>query len=53
MTHFIKSAFVPNHTWKINSTEKVVPGYNDIGLCDISNIASHILWHKLIPDCEP
>jgi len=27
------------------------PGYNDIGLCHISPITSHILWYKLIPHC--
>ena len=24
------------------------PGYSDIGLCDISSIASYILWYELI-----
>jgi len=27
------------------------PGYNDIGLCDTSSIASDILWCQLIPHC--
>jgi hypothetical protein len=27
----------------------VEPTYNDIGLCDISSIASDILWYQLIP----
>jgi hypothetical protein len=26
-------------------------GYNDIGLCDTSPIASDILWYQLIPHC--
>ena len=26
-------------------------GYNDIGLCDTSSIASDILWYQLIPHC--
>jgi hypothetical protein len=30
----------------------VEPGYNDISLCDISLIASDILWCQLIPHCE-
>jgi len=29
------------------------PGYNDIGLCDISSITSHIPWYQLIRQCEP
>jgi hypothetical protein len=29
----------------------VKPGYNDIGLCDISSIASDILWYELIHHC--
>jgi hypothetical protein len=29
----------------------VDPGYNDIGLYDISSIASDILWYQLIPRC--
>ena len=27
------------------------PGYNDIGLCDTSSIASNILLDQLIPYC--
>jgi hypothetical protein len=27
------------------------PGYNDIGLYDISATASDILWYQLIPRC--
>jgi len=27
----------------------VKPSYNDIGLCDISSVASDILWYQLIP----
>jgi len=27
------------------------PGYNDIGLCDISYIASDILRYQTIPHC--
>jgi hypothetical protein len=30
---------------------RVEPGYNDIGLCDTSSIASYILWYQLTPDC--
>jgi hypothetical protein len=29
----------------------VEPGYNDIGLCDTSSIASDILWYQLIRHC--
>ena len=29
----------------------VEPGYNDVGLCETSFIASDILWHQLIPRC--
>jgi hypothetical protein len=29
----------------------VEPGYNDIGLCDTSSIASDILWHQSFPNC--
>jgi len=25
------------------------PGYNDMGACDTSSIASDILWYQLIP----
>lgn len=28
-------------------------GCNDIGLCDISPVASDILWHQLIHHCCP
>jgi hypothetical protein len=28
---------------------RIVPGYNDIGLCDTSFVASGILWHQLVP----
>jgi hypothetical protein len=31
----------------------VEPRYNDIGLCDTSPIASHILWYQLNPHCKP
>jgi len=31
----------------------VEPGYNDIALCGTSPIASHILWHQLIPHTSP
>jgi hypothetical protein len=27
------------------------PGYDDIGLCDTSSIASDIQWYQLIPHC--
>jgi len=27
------------------------PGYNDIGLCDISYITLDILWYQVLPDC--
>jgi hypothetical protein len=26
-------------------------GYNEIGLCDTSFIASDILWYQLVPRC--
>jgi hypothetical protein len=29
----------------------IKPGYNDIGLCDISLIESDILWYQLIRHC--
>ena len=29
----------------------VEPGYNDVGLCESSSVASDILWHQLIPRC--
>ena len=29
----------------------VAPGYNDIGLCVTSSIASDILWYQLIRHC--
>jgi len=29
----------------------VEPGYNDIGLCVLSSVASDILWYNLIPHC--
>jgi hypothetical protein len=32
-----------------NEQNTVEPGYNDIGLCDISSITSAILWYQLIP----
>jgi len=25
------------------------PGYNDIGLCNTSSIATDILWYQLVP----
>jgi hypothetical protein len=28
-------------------------GYNDIGLCDTSSIASDILWYQLTPHRQP
>jgi hypothetical protein len=31
----------------------VKPGYNDIGLCDTSSIASDILRYQLIRHCQP
>ena len=34
-----------------NSAHVVEPGYNDIGLCIVSSIASDILWYHLIPHC--
>jgi len=40
LIHFVTGVFVPNHTWEINLIENTFePGYNEIGLCDISNIA--------------
>jgi hypothetical protein len=27
----------------------IEPGYNDIGQCNTSSIASDILWYQLIP----
>jgi hypothetical protein len=39
----------PKHSKKITAD----PGYNDIGLCDTSSIASDILWYPLIPHCQP
>jgi hypothetical protein len=33
------------------SLNTVEPGYNDIGLCDISSITSDILWYQLITHC--
>jgi len=27
------------------------PAYNDIGLCDISSVASAIILYKLMPQC--
>ena len=27
----------------------VEPGYNDMGLCDTSSMASDIMWYQLIP----
>jgi hypothetical protein len=35
----------------LDNASTVEPGYNDIGLCDISPIASDILWYQLIPYC--
>jgi hypothetical protein len=32
-------------------THTVEPGYNDIGLCDTSSVASDILWYQLISRC--
>jgi hypothetical protein len=29
----------------------VKPGYKGIGLCNISFIASHILWYQIITGC--
>jgi hypothetical protein len=29
----------------------VEPGYNGIGLCDTSSVASDILWYQLNPHC--
>jgi len=37
--------------YAITPTRIVEPGYNDIGLCDISYIASDILWYQIIPHC--
>jgi len=34
-----------------NKSITVEPGYNDIGLCGISSVASDFLWYKLIPRC--
>jgi hypothetical protein len=35
----------------LRSQQLVEPGYNDIGLCDTSPIATDILWYQLIPHC--
>jgi len=37
------------HHVKLQSTAE--SGYNDIGLCDTSSIASDILWYRLISRC--
>jgi hypothetical protein len=26
-------------------------GYNDVGLCYISHLASYVFWYQLIPHC--
>ena len=39
------------HVPGCNMVYRVEPGYNDIGVCDTSVIASDILWHQLIPHC--
>jgi hypothetical protein len=36
---------------KYSEVDTVEPGYNDIGLYDISSIASDILWDQLTPHC--
>jgi hypothetical protein len=35
------------------SQNTMEPGYNGIGLCDTSSIASDILWYQLIPHYQP
>jgi hypothetical protein len=46
------SIFLLTRKIMIKDEENTVePGYNDIGLCDTSSIASDILWYQLIPHC--
>jgi hypothetical protein len=40
-----------NHCCRGKSVSTVELGYNDIGLCDTSSIASDILWCQLISHC--
>jgi hypothetical protein len=41
-----------NNTHSVNFYHSTVePGYNDIGLCDISLIEWDILWFQLILGC--
>jgi hypothetical protein len=35
----------------IKKHNTVEPGHNDIGLCDVSSVASDIVWYRLIPHC--
>jgi len=43
--------YLRNQPTQDNNT--LEPGYNDIGLYDTSLIASDVLWHKSIPNCQP
>jgi len=40
------------HTIAI-SVRTTEPGYNDIGLCDISSVISDTEWYQLIRYCQP
>jgi hypothetical protein len=45
--YLFRNIYWDTHTQGIITLE---PGYNDIGLCDISSITSDIVWYQLIPD---
>jgi hypothetical protein len=48
----MKTLFIERLLWILNSSCKhSEPGYNDIGLYDISSISSDILWYRLISHC--
>jgi hypothetical protein len=38
---------------RIDPTNMVEPGYNDIGLYVSPSITTGILWYHLIPHCQP
>jgi hypothetical protein len=47
----MKGLIAATHNYCVLYTVKA--GYNDVGLCDTSPIASDILWYELIPHYVP
>ena len=50
-THALYLANTVIGTWENTLTNAVEPGYNDIGLCDVTSITSDNLLHQSIPHC--